>query len=86
MTRQTTPQIAARAATKEDHLALGTLTLIGMAGKPGDWRALLRGGSGEIVSADLGKRTRWGRVIQIGPEALTLRRGMNDQRLTLKSA
>lgn len=86
MTPQTTPGNAARAATQEDQLALNSLVLIGVAGKPDDWRALLRAGSGEIVSVTLGKRTRWGRVIQIGPGALTLRRGQRDHRLPLKSA
>lgn len=60
----TSPFVAAQ-ATKPDAIALAEMALVGIAGKPGDMRALFRLARGDIHVVREGDPTRLGQVFEI---------------------
>lgn len=64
------PGGVARAATMEDAIRLRDINLIGVYGRPGDRRALVRLSNGSYVKVEIGSTLDGGRVTAIGDSAL----------------
>ncbi|MEY1556081.1 hypothetical protein AB3Y40_10655 [Yoonia sp. R2331] len=65
-----TATTVARAATADNAIRLRDINLIGVYGRPGDRRALVRMGNGRFVKVEVGSSLDGGRVTAIGDSAL----------------
>lgn len=73
----------ARVATIKDGIALGDLSLIGVSGRKGNRRVLLRTRNGAIVRAKLGSRVDGWTLAAIGPDTVSIARGGRRKLLRL---